>query len=301
MQNIFAKLPAIAASKSSVLITGESGTGKELIAYALHAHSPRRQAPFVVVNGSSLSEGVLESELFGHVKGAFTDAYVDKPGRFEIANGGTIFLDEIGEMSLATQVKLLGVLERGRFERVGSNETISVDVRIVAATNRNLEDAVREGRFREDLYYRIRVIPIALPPLRDRSEDIPLLVNHYREKFNREMDKQISRLSPQSLMALEQYPFPGNIRELQNVMEHAFVCCEEQTIQFEHLPTDLQRHYLEHREWTDTESLQTIERQAICRALDKTGWHFKEASQQLGIGRSTLWRKVRLFGIKPEE
>jgi transcriptional regulator with PAS, ATPase and Fis domain len=176
-----------------------------------------------------------------------------------------------------------------------------VDVRIVAATNRNLEDAVREGRFREDLYYRIRVIPVALPPLRDRSEDIPLLVNHYREKFNREMRKQIHGLSPQSLMVLEQYPFPGNIRELQNVMEHAFVCCEGHIIQFEHLPADLQQHYLEHREWTDTESLQAIERQAICRALDKTGWHFKEASQQLGIGRSTLWRKVRLFGIKPED
>jgi len=300
MQNIFAKLPAIAASKSSVLITGESGTGKELIAYALHAHSSRRQGPFVVVNGSSLSEGVLESELFGHVKGAFTNAYVDKPGRFEIANGGTIFLDEIGEMSLATQVKLLGVLERGRFERVGSNDTISVDVRIVAATNRNLEEAVREGRFRDDLYYRIRVIPIVLPPLRERSDDIPLLVNHFREKFNREMGKQIAGLSPQSLMALEEYPFPGNIRELQNVMEHAFVCCEDHIIQFEHLPADLQRHYLEHQEWSDTETLQTVERQAICRALDKSGWHFKEASQQLGIGRSTLWRKVRQFGIKPE-
>ncbi len=300
MQNIFAKLPAIAASKSTVLITGESGTGKELIAYALHAHSPRKHAPFVVVNGSSLSEGVLESELFGHVKGAFTDAYVDKPGRFEIANGGTIFLDEIGEMSLATQVKLLGVLERGRLERVGSNETISVDVRIVAATNRNLEAAVQEGRFREDLYYRIRVIPIVLPPLRDRADDIPLLVNHYREKFNREMGKHIGGLSPQSLTALEQYPFPGNIRELQNVMEHAFVCCEEPTIQFEHLPDDLQRYYWEHREWNDTESLQAIERQAICRALDKSGWHFKEASQQLGIGRSTLWRKVKQFDIKQE-
>ncbi len=299
MQNIFAKLPGIAASKSSVLITGESGTGKELIAYALHAHSPRKQAPFVVVNGSSLSEGVLESELFGHVKGAFTNAYVDKPGRFEVADGGTIFLDEIGEMSLATQVKLLGVLERGRFERVGSNDTISVDVRIVAATNRNLEEAVRESRFREDLYYRIRVIPINLPPLRDRSDDIPLLVNHYREKFNREMNKQVAGLSPQSLMALEQYPFPGNIRELQNVMEHAFVCCEERTIQLGHLPADLQRYYLEHQEWTDTESLQSIERQAICRALDKSGWHFKEASEQLGIGRSTLWRKVRQFGLKP--
>lgn len=300
MQNIFAKLPAIAASKSTVLVTGESGTGKELIAYALHAHSPRRQAPFVVVNGSSLSEGLLESELFGHVKGAFTDAYADRPGRFEVANGGTVFLDEIGEMSVATQVKLLGVLERGQFERVGSNETVSVDVRIVAATNRNLEEAVQEGRFREDLYYRIRVIPIVLPPLRDRSEDIPLLVNHYREKFNREMSKQIAGLSPQSLMALEQYPFPGNIRELQNVMEHAFVCCEEHTIEFEHLPADLQRYYWDHREWTDTESLEAIERQAIARALDKSGWHFKEASQQLGIGRSTLWRKVKQFGIKQE-
>ncbi len=299
MQNIFAKLPAIASSKSSVLITGESGTGKELIAYALHAHSLRRQAPFVVVNGSSLAESLFESELFGHVKGAFTNAYADKPGRFEIANGGTIFLDEIGEMSLSTQVKLLGVLERGRFERVGSNDTIRVDVRIVAATNRNLEEAVREGRFREDLYYRIRVIPIALPPLRERSEDIPLLVNHFREKFNREMGKQISGLSPQSLMALERYPFPGNIRELQNVMEHAFVCCEEPIIELEHLPADLQHHYHEHREWTDTESLQAVERQAICRALDKSGWFLKEASQQLGIGRSTLWRKMRQFGIKP--
>lgn len=300
MQNIFSKLPAIAASKSSVLISGESGTGKELIAYALHAHSPRKQAPFVVVNGSSLSEGVLESELFGHVQGAFTSAFVDKPGRFEVANGGTIFLDEIGEMSMATQVKLLGVLERGRFERVGSNDTISVDVRIVTATNRNLEEAVQAGRFREDLYYRIRVIPIVLPPLRERSEDIPLLVNHFREKFNREMSKEIAGLSPQSLMALEQYPFPGNIRELQNVMEHAFVCCEESIIQFEHFPAELQRHALEHREWTNTESLQSIERQAICRALDKSGWHFQEASRQLGIGRSTLWRKVRQFGLKPE-
>jgi PAS domain S-box-containing protein len=298
MRNIFAKLPSIASSKSSVLITGESGTGKELIAYALHAHSPRKQAPFVVVNVSSLSEGLLESELFGHVKGAFTNAYVDKPGRFEIANGGTIFLDEIGEISVASQVKLLGVLEHGRFERVGSNDTITVDVRIVAATNRKLEDAVREGRFREDLYYRIRVIPIALPPLRERLGDIPLLVNHYREQFNREMGKQITRLSPESLMAIERYPFPGNIRELQNMIEHAFVCCEEDTIQFEHLPADLQRYSREHREWTDSESLQAIERQAICRALDKSGGHFKEASQQLGIGRSTLWRKVKQFGIK---
>ncbi len=297
MQDVLAKLPSIAASKSSVLITGESGTGKELMAYALHAHSPRKDRPFVVVNCSSLSEGVLESEIFGHVKGAFTNAYADKPGRFEIAHGGTLFLDEVGEISLTTQVKLLGVLERGQFERVGSNDTVNVDVRIVAATNRNLEEAVRQGRFREDLYYRIRVIPIDLPPLRERTEDIPLLVNHFKEKFNREMGKKISGFTPQCLTALRQYPFPGNIRELQNMIEHAFVCCEQETIEFENLPVDLQRHYWEHRDWTDTESLEAVERQAIHRALEKTGWRLKEASQQLGIGRSTLWRKVKQFGL----
>jgi PAS domain S-box-containing protein len=297
MQDLMAKLPAIAASKSSVLLTGESGTGKELIAYALHAHSPRKHAPFVVVNCSSLSGGILESEIFGHVKGAFTHAYFDKPGRFERANGGTVFLDEIGEMSIATQVKLLGVLERGRFERVGSNDTVTVDVRVVAATNRNLEEAVQGGQFREDLYYRLRVIPIVLPPLRERTGDIPLLVNHFREKFNREMGKHITGMSPQCLTALSQYPFPGNIRELQNMMEHAFVCCDEDTIQFEHLPADLQRYVGEHREWTVSESLDALERQAICRSLEKSEWRLKEASQQLGIGRSTLWRKMKQFGI----
>ncbi len=301
MQDVLAKLPSIASSKSSVLITGESGTGKELMAYALHAHSPRKDQPFVVVNCSSLSEGVLESEIFGHVRGAFTNAYTDKPGRFEIADGGTIFLDEIGELSVTTQVKLLGVLERGQFERVGSNQTLTVDVRIVAATNRNLEEAVRQGRFREDLYYRIRVIPIMLPPLRERPEDIPLLVNHFREKFNHEMGKTISGLTPQCLTALRQYPFPGNIRELQNMVEHAFVCCENEMIEFEHLPVDLQRHYWEHRDWADSESLEAVERQAISRALEKSGWRLKEASQQLGIGRSTLWRKVKQFGLTKQD
>jgi DNA-binding NtrC family response regulator len=203
-------------------------------------------------------------------------------------------------MSVTTQVKMLGVLERGRFERVGSNDTLSVDVRVVAATNRNLEEAVQQGRFREDLYYRIRVIPIALPPLRERMEDIPLLVNHFLEKFNREMRKNIVRLSPQCMMTLTQYPFPGNIRELQNMMEHAFVCCEEETIQLEHLPADLQLYFWEHRELTDSESLEAFERQAICRALDKSEWRLKEASQHLGIGRSTLWRKIRQFGIQKE-
>ncbi len=297
VQELLAKLPTIASSKASVLITGESGTGKELIAQALHAYSPRAQAPFVVVNCSSLAEGVLESELFGHVKGGFTGALFDKPGRFEIADGGTIFLDEIGEVSLATQVKLLGVLERGRFERVGSNETRMVDVRIVAATNHNMERAVQEGRFREDLYYRLRVIPITLPTLRERKEDIPLLIRHFLDRFNQAMGKQIAGLSPNCLKGLTHYRFPGNIRELQNILEHAFVCCQRDIIQMEHLPEDVQREILESMEQGQSETLRHLERQAIVSALENSGGRLQLASKQLGIGRSTLWRKIKQFGL----
>jgi PAS domain S-box-containing protein len=297
MQEIFSKLPAIAASKTSVLITGESGTGKELIAYALHANSPRRQEPFVVVNCSSLSEGVLESEIFGHVKGAFTGAYVDKPGRFELADQGTVFLDEIGEMSLSTQVKLLRVLEHGEFERVGANDTHKVDVRIVAATNRNLMQAVKQGTFREDLYYRIRVFPIELPPLRDRMEDLPILINHFIEKFNRGMGKEVRQVTSDCLAALERYHFPGNIRELQNIIEHAFVCCESPIIQFKHLPPDIQRHSRSASRNDSLESLEEIEGKVIQQVLQKTGWRYYEASKRLGVSRSTLWRKIKQLGI----
>jgi len=297
MQEIFSKLPAIAASKTSVLITGESGTGKELIAYALHVNSPRRHEPFVVVNCSSLSEGALESEIFGHVKGAFTEAYVDKPGRYELANKGTVFLDEIGEMSLSTQVKLLRVLEHGEFERVGANQTIKVDVRIVAATNRNLMQAVEQGTLREDLYYRIRVFPIELPPLRDRMEDLPLLINHLIEKFNRVMGKEVRHVTSDCLAALERYHFPGNIRELQNIIEHAFVCCESPIIQFEHLPPDIQRHGRSGSRNNSMESLEEIEGEVIQQVLQETGWRYKEASKRLGVSRSTLWRKIKQLGI----
>ena len=299
MQEIFSQLPSIAASKTSVLITGESGTGKELIAYALHANSPRKQAPFVVVNCSSLSEGVLESEIFGHVKGAFTGAYFDKPGRFESANFGTVFLDEVGEISLTTQVKLLRVLERGEFERVGSNESIKVDVRVVAATNCDLAQAVQEGTFREDLYYRIRVFPIELPPLRHRLEDLPLLVNHFIEKFNKEMGKDIRKISSICLEVLERYHYPGNIRELQNIIEHAFVCCEDQMIQLDHLPHDLQRQRRVRPEQDSFDRLDTVEGETIFHVLQKTGWRYKEAAERLGVSRSTLWRKMKHFGIKP--
>ena len=252
----------------------------------------------MVVNCSSLAQGVLESELFGHVKGAFTNAFFDKPGRFEMADGGTIFLDEIGEISLNTQVKLLGVLERGQFERVGSHETQVADVRIVAATNRNLERAVREGDFREDLYFRIRVIPIELPPLRERKEDIPHLANHFRIKFNEVMQKQVAGFSPQCLKAFMRYPFPGNIRELQNVIEHAFVCCQETIIQFEHLPGNVQDAVKKSEEWDKPNTLEHLEKHAIRAALEKSGGRLQQASQQLGIGRSTLWRKVKQMGLK---
>ncbi len=301
MCEIFSKLPAIAASGTSTLLTGESGTGKELMAYALHAHSLRKSFPFVVLNCSSLSEGVLESELFGHVKGAFTGAYYDKIGRFERAHQGTLFLDEVADIPLSTQVKLLRVLEIGEFERVGSNETLKVDVRLVAATNQDLSEAVQLGTFREDLYYRIRVLAIDLPPLRTRMDDLPLLINHCIEKFNKKMNKGVHRVSSHALEALMEYHFPGNIRELQNIMEHAFVCCEDTVIRFEHLPLEIQRYSLLHKNGKSNDSLRSIEREAICQALSQTGWRYTETSKKLGIGRSTLWRKMKQYGIKRAE
>ncbi|MBI4400346.1 MAG: sigma 54-interacting transcriptional regulator [Nitrospirae bacterium] len=302
MREIFSLLPAVANSKTSVLISGESGTGKELIAYAIHANSPRKDKPFVVVNCSALSEGILESELFGHVKGAFTGAYYDKLGRFELADEGTIFLDEIGEVSLATQVKLLRVLEKEEFERVGGTKTTKVDVRIIAASNRDLAQAVKKGTFREDLYYRIRVFPIELPPLRERRSDLPLLVRHFIEKFNHELGKQIRQVSPDALEVLEAYSYPGNVRELQNIIEHAFVCCEDDVIRLEHLPKDIQQQPIEKgRDHTTSGSLKLMERDTILKVLEKTGWRYKSASQQLGISRSTLWRKLRHFGIQPRK
>lgn len=250
------------------------------------------------MNCASLSEGILESEIFGHVKGAFTGAYYDKVGRFELANRGTIFLDEIGEMSLATQVKLLRVLEKEEFERVGDSQTMKVDVRIVAATNRDLAQAVRQRTFREDLYYRIRVFPIELPPLRDRQEDIPLLILHYMDKFNQEMEKQIRQLSPAALEVLKSYPYPGNIRELQNIIEHAFVCCEGQVIGLEHLPKDIQQQVTGIQKSPSIETLKRLEQDTILAVLEKTGWRYKTTSEQLGISRSTLWRKLKQLGIR---
>lgn len=301
MKEILSILPSVAQSKSTVLIQGESGTGKELIAKAIHSNSPRKDKPFVAVNCAAIPEALIESELFGHVKGAFTGAHQDRIGRFELANHGTIFLDEIGDMSLSTQAKLLRVIQEEKFERVGGSKTIEVDVHIIAATNKNLLKLVREGRFREDLYYRISVFPITLPPLRDRKEDIPLLVTHFVEKFNKEMGKSINNIAPQAMKVLMNYFYPGNIRELRNIIEHAFVCSRGNTILPEYLPRELV-YANEHLEVApEGSSLTTVEKEWIVKVLEKSGWRYQEAARRLGISRTTLWRKLKAYGLTTEK
>lgn len=301
MKEILSILPSVAQSKSTVLIQGESGTGKELIAKAIHNNSPRRDKPFIAVNCAAIPETLIESELFGHVKGAFTGAYQDRMGRFEMANQGSIFLDEIADMSLPTQAKLLRVIQEEKFERVGGSKTISVDVHIIAATNKNLQRAAREGRFREDLFYRISVFPVTLPPLRERKEDIPLLISHFIDKFNREMGKSINNISPQAMKVLLNYFYPGNIRELRNIVEHAFVCSRGNTILPEHLPQELM-HADERMEISpEGGSLDKVEKEWIVKVLERSGWRFQEAAKRLGISRTTLWRKVKAYGLTLEK
>ena len=301
MKEIMAILPSVAQARSTVLIEGESGTGKELIAKAIHNNSKRKDKPFIAVNCAAIPDTLIESELFGHVKGAFTGAHQDRVGRFELANHGTIFLDEIADMSLATQAKLLRVIQEEKFERVGGTKTISVDVHIIAATNKGLLKEVKEGRFREDLYYRISVFPISLPPLRERREDIPLLITHFVEKFNKEMGKAIDNIAPQAMNVLLNYFYPGNIRELRNIIEHAFICSKDNTILPEHLPREL----LGEGDRLDittakASSLDSVEKEWIIRMLEETGWRYAETARRLGISRTTLWRKVKSFGIEDD-
>ncbi|MCC7201315.1 MAG: sigma 54-interacting transcriptional regulator [Nitrospirae bacterium] len=299
MKEILSILPSVAQTKSTVLIEGESGTGKELIAKAIHNNGNRKDKPFIAVNCAAIPDTLIESELFGHVKGAFTGAHQDRVGRFELANHGTIFLDEIADMSLSTQAKLLRVIQEEKFERVGGTRTISVDVHIIAATNKGLLKEVKEGRFREDLYYRISVFPIFLPPLRERKEDIPLLITHFVEKFNREIGKEIDNISPQAMKVLLNYFYPGNIRELRNIVEHAFICSKDNTILPEHLPGELLREG-ERLNITaaQTSSLDKVEKEWILRTLEENGWRYAETARRLGISRTTLWRKIKLFGIE---
>ena len=296
----------VAPMKSTVLLSGESGVGKELIAEAIHHQSPRRPRPLVKLNCGALPEGLIESELFGHEKGAFTGAIQQRKGRFELADGGTIFLDEISEMPPVTQVKLLRVLQEGEFERVGGTQTLKTDVRVIAATNRNLEDDVAEGRFRKDLFYRLNVIHMIIPPLRDRAEDIPLLALHFLDKFCLENDRPYMGFSPDAMRALKSHAWPGNVRELQNVVERAVALCTSNMVEFEDLPDEIRRHSPEDDKIVLPvgSSMEEIERQAIVQTLKKTGGDKELTARLLGIGLATLYRRLKemeLKDVEPEE
>ena len=293
MQDVYALLEDLANLETTVLVTGESGTGKDLVARALHCSGHRAFKPFVTVNCSALTESLLESELFGHVKGAFTGAIKDKQGRFQAANGGTHLLDEIGDISPLIQLKLLRVLQEKEFERVGESTPQKVDVRVIACTNKDLKEKVRRGEFREDLYYRLKVVEVALPPLRDRLEDLPLLIDHFRRFFNARFKKNIEGISNEVLSRFMDYSWPGNVRELEHVMEHAYVLCHGGVIVLEHLP-------LEIRDYDRAEKIVIPkipvkgprQDQEILNALNKTGWNKAKAARQLGISRRTIYRKI---------
>ena len=299
MQEIYRLIPKIAKTNSTVLIEGESGTGKELIAHSIHQFSPREEKPFIRLNCGALAEGLLESELFGHVKGAFTGAITHKLGRFELADGGTLFLDEIGDISPATQVKLLRAIQEGEFEKVGDSRRIKVDVRIIAATNKDLKKAVETREFRQDLYYRLRVVPIQLPPLRERKDDIPLLVNHFIDRFNKEMGKKVTHVSPEAMEILMEYDYPGNIRELENIIEHVMVFCAGDTLQAEHLLKDIQpsRNDIIGRVIGKEDPLKAMEQELILKVLKQTGWNYKKTAERLKLSRTTLWRKVKEYAM----
>ncbi len=297
MQEIFDILPEVAESDSTVLIEGESGTGKELLARAIHNLSARSGKSLVTVNCGALPDSLLESELFGHKAGAFTDAKKDKPGRFALAEGGTIFLDEIGDVSPALQVRLLRFLQEKEYEPLGATETVKADVRVIAATNKSLDDLVKAGKFRQDLYYRVNVVRTSLPPLRDRREDIPLLVEHFIDHFNHLKGKQISGVAPQVTRTLMSWDYPGNVRELENIIEHAFVLCRGTLINAEHLPEPL-RPQTGLPGTKGRLALKEMEAQLIYEALRKHNWKRSAAAQELGIHKTTLWRKMKKLGIK---
>jgi PAS domain S-box-containing protein len=301
MLRLFELLPQIAASRSSVLIEGASGTGKELFARAIHNLSARRKKPFIAVNCAALPDALLESELFGYKAGAFTDARHDKPGRFTLADGGTIFLDEIGDISTALQVRLLRVLQERTVEPLGSVRTVPVDVRVVAATNRDLAKLVRAGKFRDDLYYRIRVIHLPLPGLRQRREDIPLLIEHIVAKFNRLQGKDIAGLSAEAMARLMEHDFPGNVRELENVIEQAFVLCPGGMIEMHHLPPELRPASSGTVEGLPPMSLQAMEALMITDVLRRHRGNRRRAALELGIDASTLFRKIRRLRVDVPE
>jgi two-component system response regulator HydG len=299
MREIFELLAMVAPSEATVLLLGETGTGKELVAQAIHRNSGRASGPFVVVNCAALPETLLESELFGYERGAFTGATNRKDGRFVLAHQGTLFLDEVGELSLPLQAKLLRVLQAREFEPLGSTRTIKVDVRIITATNRDLEKMVREGRFREDLYYRLNVFPVVLPPLRERQEDLPTLAEFFLKKFSRKNRREGMSLAPEVLEALSRYPWPGNIRELENVMERAVIICRGTVISLDNLPSAMQQRGglsgggeekdLELPEW---------ERKLISGTLERVAGQRQQAAEILGISLDELNLKIRSYGLE---
>ncbi len=294
MQRIFEAIETVGPTDATVLITGESGTGKELVARAVHHASQRRFHPLVIIHCGALTETLLESELFGHEKGAFTGAQYRKKGKFEIAEGGTVFLDEIGDISLKTQTDLLRVLQEREIVRVGGNQQLKVDFRCVAATNKNLEQLIEEGKFRPDLFYRLNVFHIELPPLRERKEDIPLLVNHFVNEFSSEMNKRITRVAPAAMSLLQQYPWPGNVRELENAVERAMVVAQEPEIREQDF--SLKSKAAAAMSGLEGKSLDEVERAHILRVLDDCGGNQTRAAEVLSIDRVTLHHKLKKYG-----
>lgn len=313
MQKIYETVHAVASSRTTVLMSGESGVGKSMIAKAIHQESNRSAEPYVELACGSIPETLLESELFGHVKGAFTGAHADKVGKFLAADGGTLFLDEINSASPAMQLKLLRVLQERRFEPVGSNETIEVDVRVILASNQDLETLVAKGEFRQDLYYRINVVKIEMPPLRDRVSDIPMLAHHFLDAQAHELGRQFSGFSAEALDALRRYAYPGNVRELGNIIERAAVLSRNQTIGLEDLPAHvcegtgspmISRTDAPEDEWvpmTLADAMMHPERAFIVRALEANEWNRQQTAEILGINRTTLYKKMKQLGIDPED
>jgi PAS domain S-box-containing protein len=303
MRRIFDVLPQVGESDSTVLIQGETGTGKELLARALHSLSRRRDKPFIAVNCGALPDTLLESELFGYRAGAFTGAEGDKPGRFSLADGGTLFLDEIGEITPALQVRLLRVLQEKAFEPLGATRSVHVDVRVIVATNRDLAAQVKKGAFRQDLFYRVNVVRLEMPPLRKRKEDIPMLVDHFVARANRTRGKSLSGVSPEVLSFLMAHDYPGNIRELENIIEHAFVLCSEGQIELRHLPEDfIARAPATGKQGVMEDTVRATESQTIREALRRNRYNRLAAARELGIHKSTLFRKMKALGIPlPEE
>lgn len=304
MREIFSLIDKVARTDSTVLIHGETGTGKELVAKAIHYRSRRKDKPLVTINCGAIPEELLESELFGYIKGAFTGAVRDKKGRFEVANGGTVFLDEVSEMSPALQVKLLRVLQEREFERIGDVKTIKVDIRVIAATNQDLEELVRRGRFREDLYYRLNVIPIYIPPLRERRDDIPLLLSYFLRLFNEKRGGHLEGFSPEAMALLVNYDWPGNVRELEHLVERLVVLKGEGVVHPEDLPEKVRggKSFAPlssmERGWDLSTAVSAFERQLILEALRRTNGVKSKAAKLLGIKRTTLLDKIKRNGLE---